>query len=84
MAFENKGPKVPWRQVGSLKESKTPGQHYITLSESLPAGAILRLEDPRESIDRLVTLGKMDSERAEEIKAKIPSYVKYNLVLPPQ
>lgn len=73
-----------WPEVGSLLKSKAGGL-YIKFKEdvTIKAGSTLMLQNPRTRLDEAVAAGRMDAEKAEEIKAKIPEYVKYNVILPP-
>ena len=73
-----------WQTVGTIKESKAkPGEHYMTIDQLIPAGTVLRLQNPRDLYDLWVEQGRMTVEEAEEKKAAIPHFVKYNLILPP-
>lgn len=73
-----------WKKVGSLRKSQKGGL-YIKVDEavSLTKGSSLQLKDPRKSLDQAVEAGRMTSEKAEEIKSKIPEYVKYDVILAP-
>ena len=73
-----------WKQIGSINESKK-GKFYIRLTEEVSLGpdTNVMLQDPRTELDASVEAGRISAEKAEEIKAKIPSFVIYNLVLPP-
>lgn len=69
-------------KVGSLRKSQKGGL-YIKLDAdvSLKAGESLTLQDPRKSLDSAVAAGRMNETKAEEIKAKIPEYVKYDVIV---
>lgn len=68
-------------KVGSLRKSQKGGL-YIKLDAdvTLKAGESLNLQDPRKSLDEAVAAGRMSEEKAESIKAKIPEYVKYDVI----
>lgn len=71
-----------WNKIGSLRKSEK-GSLYLKIDSdaSLKKGQSLQLMDPRKSIDRAVENGKMTSDQAEERKAKIPEYVRYEAFL---
>lgn len=73
-----------WKKLGSLRKSQKGGL-YIKLDEdiSLKKGQSVQLKDPRKSLDQAVEAGRMSSEKAEEMKAKIPEYIRYDLILAP-
>lgn len=73
-----------WKKIGSLRKSQK-GSLYIKVDAdvTLKAGDVVQLQDPRKSLDAAVAAGRMDSEKAEGIKAKIPDYVKYDCTLAP-
>ena len=73
-----------WKKLGSLRKSQK-GSLYIKLDEdiSLKKGQSVQLKDPRKSLDAAVEAGRMSSEKAEEMKAKIPEYIRYDLILAP-
>lgn len=70
-----------WNKVGSLRKSQK-GSLYIRLDTdlSLKKGESLQLRDPKKSLDEAVAKGRMTSEKAEELKSKIPDYIRYDLV----
>lgn len=73
-----------WKKLGSLRKSQK-GSLYIKIDEdvTLTKGMSLQLKDPRKSLDAAVENGKMSSEKAEEIKAKIPDYIRYEVIQAP-
>jgi sulfite reductase beta subunit-like hemoprotein len=73
-----------WKKIGSLRKSQK-GSNYLKIDNdvTLKKGDVVQLQDPRKSLDAAVAAGRMDSEKAEGIKAKIPEYIKYDLVLAP-
>lgn len=73
-----------WKKVGSLRKSQK-GDNYIKIDDdvTLKKGAALQLKDPRKSLDQAVENGRMSAENAAERKAKIPDYIRYELILPP-
>ena len=72
------------KKLGSLRKSEK-GSLYIKIDEgvSLDAGAVIQLQDPRKKLDESVEKGRLSQERADEIRAKIPDYIRYELVLAP-
>jgi hypothetical protein len=74
-----------WKKIGSLRKSEKGGL-YLKLDEdiTLNAGDNVLLQDPRKSLDMAVEAGRMNLEKAEEIKGKLPVWLKYDLVLPPK
>jgi len=73
-----------WKKLGSLRKSQKGGLYIkIDADVTLKAGDVVQLQDPRKSLDAAVAAGRMDSEKAEGIKAKIPDYIKYDLQLAP-
>jgi hypothetical protein len=73
-----------WPKVGSLRKSKE-GKLYLKFDAgvSVAEGGVLSLQDPRKRLDSLVESGKMSEEKAEELKAKIPEYIRYEVFQPP-
>ncbi len=71
-----------WNKVGAIKKSQK-GSLYIDVQSAveLKMGQRLQLQNPRESIDRLVKSGKLEEAVGEERKAKIPEFVKYDVFL---
>jgi hypothetical protein len=86
MAFNKGGVKgkSPWKPVGEILKSKA-GKLYVKFKEdfTVEAGSTLMIQDPRVNIQEGVTAGRMTEEQAEERLAKIPEFVRYNLILPP-
>lgn len=79
--------KGAWLRVGEILDSKTkPGKLYIKFKEdvTLAAGSTLLIQDPREELQEAVNNGRLTEARAEEMLAKIPGFVRYNLVLAPE
>jgi len=73
---------MAWKNVGSLRKSQKGGLYIkLTADLNLKTGSTLQLQDPRKSLDSAVAAGRMSEEKAEEIKAKIPEYVKYDIAL---
>lgn len=73
-----------WLNVGSLRKSQK-GEFYIKINEnvSLNKGDVIQVQDPRKKLKDSVTAGRLSEEKAAEYAAKIPEYVRYDLVLPP-
>jgi hypothetical protein len=76
--------KSKWLTCGSLRKGQD-GSLYITVTSdvTLTKGMSLQLQDPRKTVAKLAEKGFMTAEVAEERIAKIPEYVKYDVVLPP-
>lgn len=74
-----------WKKLGSLRKSDK-GSLYIKIDEeiTLTKGLNLQLFDPRKSLDKAVANGKMSQEQAEERKAKIKEYIRYEIFLGPE
>jgi hypothetical protein len=74
-----------WEKIGSVRRGKT-GNNYIKIDNdvTLKAGRIVQIQDPRKRLDEMVAKGKMDADKAEEYKEKIPDYILKELVLPPE
>lgn len=73
-----------WLKVGAVLKGKKGG-YYLRVDESikLKKGDNLTLRTPSEGLDGLVAAGHLDEEKAEERKAKIPKYIKYDVLRPP-
>lgn len=76
--------KAKWLTVGSLRKGKD-GNLYINVQEdvTLAKGSTLQLQDPRKKAMAMAEKGYITTEVAEERVAKIPEYVRYDVVLPP-
>jgi len=76
--------KAKWLTFGSLRKGKD-GSLYITVTEdvTLKKGASLQLQDPRKKAMAMAEKGYITEEVAQERVAKIPEYVRYDVVLPP-
>ena len=76
--------KKKWLNIGSVRKSEKGG-FYLKVDEdvTLKAGMSLQLEKPADAIDRLCDLGYIESDVAEERKAKVPDYIKFDVKLPP-
>lgn len=74
-----------WKRLGSVRKGKT-GNHYIKMTETvtLTKDDVIQLQDPRKKLTESVAAGRLSSEKAAEFAAKIPDYIKYELVLPPK
>ncbi len=79
--------KKQWLEVGSvLRDKKDSTRSYIVLKNdvTLKKGAVLQLQKPQEQITRLLERGVITEEAAQERLAKVPSFVLFNVVLPPE
>ncbi|CAB4200384.1 hypothetical protein UFOVP1351_39 [uncultured Caudovirales phage] len=73
-----------WAKVGAVLSKKdNPKDFYMKVEQDIPAGSIIRMERPKDRIERLVELGHLDREKADERLNKIPDFVKFELILPP-
>lgn len=73
-----------WKKIGSLRKSQK-GSNYlkIDMDITLKKGDVVQLTNPRESLDKAVEAGRMSAEKAQEIKEKIPDYIRFELTLAP-
>jgi hypothetical protein len=69
------------RKVGQVLTGKNGG-HYIKIEQSvtLTEGDVLFLNKPEETLQRLVAAGTITQAEADAKLAKVPSFVKYNIV----
>lgn len=76
--------KPKWLVVGSLRKNQK-GDFYIKMNEdiSLKKDQSLTVRDVRKNIQNLAARGFITETEAQERIAKIPEYVKYDLVLAP-
>lgn len=75
---------MAWTKVGSLRKGKSGGNYIkVDTDVNLKKGQTLSLQDPRKSLENAVANGRMDEAKAEALKAKIPEYIKYDVVLVP-
>lgn len=74
-----------WKKFGSVRVGKTAGQFYMKVDSSITLGPndAVFLQDPRKKLKESVAAGRLDEARATEMAAKIPEYIKYDLVLAP-
>ncbi len=75
---------MAWDKIGSLRKSKSGG-FYIKLDKdvTLAKDSTLAVQDPRKKLSESVEAGRLSKEKAEEILAKIPEYIRYELFLTP-
>lgn len=73
---------MKWTKVGTIRKSQKKSL-YLKLDEdlNLQKGAILQLQDPRASLDRMVQSGKLSEDKAKERLAKIPDYIRQEVYL---
>jgi len=71
-----------WTKVGTLKKSKA-GNLYISVAENvtLKKDANIMLKDPRKELEKSKAAGRLEASKADEMIAKIPEFVKYDLFL---
>lgn len=74
-----------WKTVGSLRKSNKGGL-YIKINEgvTLSKDDVLQLQDPRKKLQASIDAGRLTEEKGAEMIAKVPEYVKYDVVLPPK
>lgn len=71
-----------WTKVGSLRKSQKGGLYIkVDTDANLKKGDALQLKDPRKGLDEAVANGRMSQEKADELKAKIPDYIRYEVTL---
>lgn len=74
-----------FKRVGQMLKSKG-GKYYLKFENqenepiTIESGDALMLQKPDEQIDRLVELGKITSDEGEAKKAKVPGFVKFNVI----
>lgn len=85
MSSQYKGKKSAWSPVGEILSSKA-GKLYVKFKEdfSAPANSTLMIKDPRVSLEEAVAAGLLNEEKAQEMAAKIPEFVRYQLIKPPE
>lgn len=76
---------MAWTKVGSLRKSKHNGAFYIQVDGdvSLKKGTTLSVQDPRKKLQESVEAGRLTQERADEMLAKIPEYIRYEIFVTP-
>lgn len=72
-----------YKVMADVLEHKTGGGHYVKVKETIPAGTILQVQDPRALIDFFIERGFVEPEEGEKRKNKIPKFLSANLVLRP-
>lgn len=74
-----------WKKFGSVRVGKTPGSFYMKIDSAITLGPndAVFLQDPRKKLKESVAAGRLEEGRAAEMAAKIPEYIKYELVLAP-
>lgn len=74
-----------WKKLGSVRKGKNGG-NYIKLDGPVTLGPddVIQLQDPRKKLTESAAAGRITEEQAAEWAAKIPDYIRYELVLPPK
>jgi hypothetical protein len=69
-------------KVGQALKSKE-GKTYLKFDKdvNIKAGEAVFLSRPQDDIDYLVSKGELTPQQGEERKAKVPSFVLYNIKL---
>ena len=82
--FSGGAKKASWKPVGEILTSKA-GKLYVKFKDDFTAAAnsTLMIQDPRVSLEEAVNAGRMTEEQATERMAKIPDFVRYSLIKPP-
>ncbi len=77
--------KKKWEQVGSMRAGSEDkgGGYYLKIEKDIPAGSIIKMEKPQDRINRLVEKGVIKPEEGEARIAKVPDYIRFELILPP-
>lgn len=71
-----------WKNVGTLRKSKKGGL-YLKITTDIPAGANVTLRSPQSNIEGLLEKGFITEAEADERLAKVPEYIKYELLVGP-
>lgn len=76
--------KKSWARLGSMLQAKSGG-YYLKFEEdvTIKAGETVLLRKPADEVQRLADRGVIDQAKADERIAKIPEFVKFNMVKPP-
>jgi hypothetical protein len=77
-----------WRTVGSVRRGKPKtagdkGSLYMKVDGDIKTGEVVQLQDPRKKIAASVAAKRLTQEKADELLAKLPDYILYDLVIPP-
>ena len=74
-----------WLQFGNIRAGKEEGTFYIKITEdiNLKAGENISVRTPEEGIKGLLEKGFIDETQAEERIAKVPEYIRYELLAKP-
>lgn len=90
MEQKKQASKSRWVTVGTMslkkqKEGSSKKEYNFLVKEDivLKKGQYLTVQDPRETVRRLLEKGFLTEEQAEERLAKIPDWVKFEFVLAP-
>lgn len=77
--------KGKWLKVGQILTKKDGNGYNVKIDAdvTLKKGTYLQVTKPQDEIQRLVANGIITEEQGEERLAKIPDFVKFNLILPP-
>lgn len=88
--MEQRKTKSKWVTVGTMslkkpKEGSSKKEYNFLVKEdiTLKKGQYLTVQDPRETVKRLLEKGILTEEQAEERLAKIPDWVRFEFVLAP-
>ena len=75
---------MSWDKIGTLRKGNK-GNFYLKIDKdvTLKAGESVQVKDPRKSLAEAVTAGRMSKEQADEMTAKVPEYIRYELYKTP-
>lgn len=73
-----------YQRIGQIRQGDD-GSYYLKIEQdvTLTAGQSLTIEKPESEIDRLVERGFITEDEGDARKAKVPTYVKYNVKVRP-
>lgn len=77
--------KQSWIKFGTIRKGKNNNLYIKVESDvDLKKDSVLSIQNPREKLDNLVKLGKLNEKEAEERKNKIPEYIRYEIYIAPK
>lgn len=76
-----------WQKVGAVLKKKNGEGFYMKVEQDIPAGSFIQLQNPIDRVERIVKIqlekGEISQDEADAAIAKVPDFVKYDLILPP-
>lgn len=78
--------KSGWLEVGTIFGRKDGSGFFLSVKAdvTLKEGDNLQLRTPQERIEGLLKAGQITEEQAETRLSKVPSTIKFDVVLPPR